>query len=507
MVHKIKYIGVDFGSSNTEIAGVDAEGNVFVIPYDNYNEGFDSVMSIDHLTNEKLFFREAKKNAKKTDDYLDRLKEELLGGCEEDSINHVKEFFEQIAARVRSNKSGSSFRRDSDTFDFSEIESICFGHPAYYTPHIQDRYCEQMVDILSKTFGVKKRNISYLPEPVLAGTAYQYITKPAAIQDGDVILVLDFGGHTMDLVLLQAKDMKNAKGETRRNLVQYAIPGSFYECVLMGKDITQKMCRYIYQSNLAPFDNNVEETKCKFFELYEKNGDQAVISAQLSYTGSGNRQKFQIMSKSVLEENESGDTVYIGVFKGPICISLNNTISQIVEVVSGYLADADIENLQIRHVLYTGGTSRIKVLRENVSEGLRNRWTSEQKFSEFVMDKKRSATGEVAVAYSAEKKHLSSANAVAVGAALAAAGLVCCGESSMDHKKTKRATDAEVLKLQGEKELLAKQVERMKKRNHVERVARRRSEMKLEKVRETAKGTPKLYEEIERIIQTVDAKK
>ena len=65
MVRKIKYIGIDFGSSKTEIAGVDEEGNVYVIPCNDAEDSFFSALAESKTRSgeDDLYFVEARAKA------------------------------------------------------------------------------------------------------------------------------------------------------------------------------------------------------------------------------------------------------------------------------------------------------------------------------------------------------------------------------------------------------------------------------------------------------------
>ena len=48
------------------------------------------------------------------------------------------------------------------------------------------------------------------PEPILGASAYQYAHRnDGKIREGDVVLVLDFGGYTLDIAVMKAVKGKN----------------------------------------------------------------------------------------------------------------------------------------------------------------------------------------------------------------------------------------------------------------------------------------------------------
>ena len=431
---KIKCLGIDFGSSKTTIVGLTYDGELVI--FGNSHTAAPSFLSaIGRFSDEEnyFFFEEAYQKSKINNlgkrvhpELTDNLKEGLYNRINgKISEENVTRYFTEIFKILKKN----------GDYDFSALSNVCFGHPAYYAPGASKEYIEALKPILEMLlrdiFGVNPTIIE-IPEPVLAATAYNYCYSETKeykkrIKHNDVILVLDFGGHTMDISLMQA----NKSGD-EITLSPYKKSCSIDSGTIeMGKAITRSICGEIYvdlweKERRIPFDLNVEKAKC---ELFSKNGPSNP-SYRCLYKSNPDIERFVLeydcKRHHALDVAEK--TVYVGMHKGERTINIENIFHSAINQIRRYVCseEIDLPKNSISHILFTGGSSNIPQLREHVksmlSEPKVNMWKDDNR-SEFIMDETVESARKITLTtgeYSSFEASLSSANAVAIGAALVA---------------------------------------------------------------------------------------
>ena len=449
----VKYLGIDFGSSKTSVVGF-VEGQSAPVVFLNEERGVFSFPSAMREGKDKTYYFESAYERGEDGKLYSGLKEELaVKDVETETKLRVRKFLAEIAKRV---KSTGIITDGEEYFDFSQLKGICYGYPAYVGKGTISNYCRKMGEILKELFkpegvGDKDFHVYKCPEPVLAACAYHQCRK-GEIHAGEKVLILDFGGYTLDVTLMEAVVDKG--GEVKlvnmKSCVSVNNKKERYGGGFVGKDITMELCGIIYEKtdpDRVKFDFGVEKAKCEFFEkAYAEDGyvdgatdykdGDGVVSYRLRYNAT------ERISKA--DEREGRFCVGFKGEKRAKHIALDRNFNNVINMIKTYLGSINEdmqETFRISHVLFTGGTAKMKPLRDIVAEELKEwRETVEGDFVLWMDD--RSAKDVIWQPWDEDGKDarypLSSDSAVALGAALVAAG-VC--EPSKDRATQKAGAD------------------------------------------------------------------
>ena len=479
----IRYLGIDFGSSTTNFVGITVNGEVVILGnYETTYHGFATAMAEDSDKGYVYFEQAFDLNNVKL---INNLKEGLYNASSPLSKERVSLFFERIL----------DILTDDDMFntpcDFSRLEAVCFGHPAYYSIGSTEQYIKTLTPILREVFktkfGVRPR-IENCPEPILAAMSYNYCSRTSSdylekINDNDVILVLDFGGHTMDMALLQA-----SKKDGRISLKPYERSYSVDSGVIgMGKAITRMILDQIYMDRyyqskwnknaMIPYDPRVDEAKCRLFS--GKVGEDGGTAPERCKYMTCNEQFTHFALHYSFDEQipaiDKNGVIHIGLNEGERCIGIDTIFDAVASHIKKYLTAEEIgvADRSIAHILFTGGSSRMEPLRNHAKNALFeiSKWRNNNVQSELMMDRPYEDSlafrSNISDGSNARDIMLSSANAVAIGAALVAKdpALVegskkITGGAGVDCKKCRKETEKKLNKFKADVSLLKQKYQR-----------------------------------------------
>jgi hypothetical protein len=263
----------------------------------------------------------------------------------------------------------------SDTYDFSELKSIVYGYPEYYTPNASSSYKKILEGILKEVFDGYGTGLSVtgVAEPELAAYAYHYAHRGDSsymdrLQDRDKVLILDFGGHTLDIMVMQVQ-----KGPRGTALKQYTRPGSDCYFVLLGKEITRKICNEIYDSDMI--DPTVENAKCRLLAKPDQIGgdDQTPSKPHRMRTVCQGHDAFRLCyhSDAVRADQKEDHVALVGVYDRN-GVDLRSEYRKAYNQIKDYLDMCYVETENIQHVLFAGGGACIADLRSYILDMLLN---------------------------------------------------------------------------------------------------------------------------------------
>lgn len=432
----IKALGIDFGSSKTTLVGFSDDNVPIILGYREHSRpSFSSVAAKSKREpGSYLFFKDAEICDSNNYRIVD-LKEGLYNDdTRKEREELVSRFFKEIFEGINYSKGEYKNR---EQYDFSKLKSVVIGHPAYCDTGVSESYVASIIpmirDIISTKFAVYHDiDIAAYPEPVLAAIAYHERRKNAkeykrAVKENDIVLVLDFGGHTMDIALMQAR--KNEIDNSIK-LVQYRRSSSYFDgAVGMGKNVTRLLRDLIYQEkhrDERPFDYLIDEAKCKVLS-----GKERMVEGTCLYSDKDAMiKKYVIKYDHELEDDDlKGDTLHVGMRSNSNArntVKIESIYENVVGRIKNYIGAPEIGLRRecVSHVMFTGGASNIPQLREHIKAMLLNEgfWKNSGEQSVFVMDETCDVPHFEINYRSARDEDLrfSSSNAVALGAALAA---------------------------------------------------------------------------------------
>ncbi|MBE6633758.1 MAG: hypothetical protein E7620_05395 [Ruminococcaceae bacterium] len=468
MKRVVKYLGIDFGSSNTLISAI-VEGVETPLLFRDEITGFDSFETMIPGDNNQE---------------LRALKEQLLEsrGNEPFGKENVRKFFAKLREKLDS--------LDNEGFDFSKIQRVCFGHPAYYDKSYVAFFCDTMKAIIGEIFvGVPANQICAVSEPLLDAYAYCHAMKKrrqgtaCPFQNGQNLLVLDMGGHTIDMTLLRAE----RAGEEFSAIPMFSSASSNTPVVYMGKAITENICDVCYEGMKIYYDADVDKAKGEVLSD-AKNWNTKVVSRVLKKSGG------RALYLTYDEENFERERIP----ENAIRVAMRSlqfdtfTIDCVIRAVNTYLKTAGLNEGTLDYVLLTGGSSKIIPLQEGLKSGLRrynwlrnsedpillmDKCTNNQQYSPLMKrhDITKTEKGDV---------YLSSENAVVLGAILVA------------------ADESEQYSTLDEAELSSRKSARFAEADHPNVLKHRVSKLVgvLRRCRSVISGQPELIKDVDRIL-------
>lgn len=432
----IKYLGIDFGSSSVSVVGYENYNTEPIIFYNpvplSKTTKFATAMAKDDNGN-YVFFDDAVQQI--THPLINSLKESL---AIDDPCENVQLFISKLFDSI------SQCRSSSGEYNFSQLERICFGYPTYTETEKQNKYNENLRNIIVNSCRANGINISAeqiisIPEPMLAAMAFNEVNKNSSeykntINHGDLILVVDLGGYTLDMIIVRAEkstndDIRLFDGSPPKSIIEEKEDG---RDIKLGKRITKDICVQIFKGceNQHMFDYNVDEQKCEYF----KNINIATAPKNLQFKEKLSDQPTTEISKFVLQYDQKDkslidNTVYVGMNSSEDgrSIDIEDSFNLCAEYVESYIYinSVFLNNKKISHVLFTGGTSEIKDLRKAITGKLKQYFeksNGKTDISELLLETKYDNAVKLKIAnQNTPTKELSFENIVALGAAWVAA--------------------------------------------------------------------------------------
>jgi len=324
-----KIIGIDLGTTNSEVAVMEA-GKPTIIKSAEGQTYFPSIVAITK-DGERIVGESAKRQAvTNTEGTVHRIKRKMGSG--EKVTLHGKEYTpEQISAFIL-----QKIKKDAEEFLGETVTDAVITVPAYFNDD-QRQSTKDAGDIA----GLNVKRI--INEPTAAALAY------GLDKEGDhTMAVYDFGGGTFDITLMEVGDgvfeVLSTNGDTK----------------LGGTDMDQALVDYMASEFEKEHDMDLREDPKSLQRLFEAAEDA----------------KKELSSKLQTDINLPYITV---IDKEPKHLEMKITrakfeelISTLVDKTSGpckqALKDAKLKPADITHVVLVGGTTRMPIVRKKVEE-------------------------------------------------------------------------------------------------------------------------------------------
>ena len=324
-----KIIGIDLGTTNSEVAIMDA-GKPTIIKSSEGQPYFPSIVAITK-DGERLVGESAKRQAvTNTEGTVHRIKRKMGSG--EKVKLHGKDYTpEQISAFIL-----QKIKKDAEEFLGEIINDAVITVPAYFNDDQR-----QSTKDAGEIAGLNVKRI--INEPTAASLAY------GLDKEGDhKIAVYDFGGGTFDITLMEVGDgvfeVLSTNGDTK----------------LGGTDMDQKLVDYMASEFKKEHNIDLRTDQKSLQRLFEAAEDA----------------KKELSSKLQTDIN----LPYITVIKNePKHLDMKFTRAKFEEIISTLvdktdkpckqaLKDAKLKPTDIDHVVLVGGTTRIPIVRKKVKE-------------------------------------------------------------------------------------------------------------------------------------------
>ena len=318
-------VGIDLGTSTSEVAFLDKDGQVVVIPNENGEVIIPSVVHIKH-NGRALVGSEAK---------------EFLFTRPESTFMEVKRLFgtdQQLTAHKKSYDS-----EEIQAFIIQYLVDVAAEHtgedvsgavitvPAYFTD------VQRKQTIRAGTLaGIKVERV--INEPTAAALDYGL----ANLEECEYILVYDFGGGTLDVTVLElfegVIDVKSSSGNNRLGgkdfdeILMEHIAGSDYEAIAADPRSLMKLKQAAIEAKITLSEAETAVVRLPF------------ITADISINKSVTRATFEAL--------------------------INPLISTTAAQIDLALADAKLSPGELNKVILVGGTTRIPAVRKFIAEKL-----------------------------------------------------------------------------------------------------------------------------------------
>ncbi|MBL7716769.1 MAG: Hsp70 family protein [Bdellovibrionales bacterium] len=395
----MKKLAIDFGTSNSLVCLVD--GKKVSPPLALDHEATDPVVfrSVLYMTPKETFY-----GARAVKQFLE---DELSGGVEGRLLRSIKRFLPQRtfggtqigSKKIQLEEMVASFlgelRRRTLKLTGEDVRAAILGRPALFSEDPElDQLAQARLERAAKIAGFEK--VEFLPEPVAAAFRYR---NDRGHQREETVLVADFGGGTSDYTVMKmgARDFRPddvlaiggvpvagdaLDGEIMRHRVsrqfgaqvQYQVPfGS--NVLTMPRLLMENLCSTAHIPLLSRRDNADFLDRVKKASLGKDDHRvmeqlETLISDQLGFP------VFEAIEgcKRGLSASETSavDFSYPGVtFKEPIDRAqfiqyTDASFSKILKALDSTLTEAGLDYSGIDRVCCTGGTARVKVLRDEL---------------------------------------------------------------------------------------------------------------------------------------------
>ena len=324
-----KIIGIDLGTTNSEVAIVEA-GKPTIIKSAEGNPYFPSVVAFTE-DGEMLVGEAAKRQAvTNTDGTIHRIKRKM-GSGEKLKIRGKEYSPEQISAFIL-----QKIKKDAEEFIGDKILEAVITVPAYFNDDQR-----QATKNAGKIAGLKVKRI--INEPTAASLAY------GLDKEGDhKIAVYDFGGGTFDITLMEVGEgvfeVLSTNGDTK----------------LGGSDMDQALVDYLAEEFKQKNKIDLRKDPKALQRLFE-----AAENAKIELS-------------STLQTNINLPYITV-VDDAPKHLELKLTRAKFEEIISSIvdrteepcktaLKDAKLKPDDIDHIVLVGGTTRIPLVKKKVEE-------------------------------------------------------------------------------------------------------------------------------------------
>lgn len=389
----MSYYAIDFGTSNSLLSHVAADGKITPVPLENSQNVLRSLL----YTSEKNVWHFGQ----------EAIKEYVSTDGEGRFFRSVKKFLPEInyTGTTVHNKTMNiseivavflgEMRRRANAFIGEDVKKVVLGRPAMYSlDKAEDQLAENRMRKAAELAGFSE--ILFCPEPIAAGLDYN-----GQIKDEKIILIADFGGGTSDFTLMRVHKGKYSQddilglsgifragdaldGVMMKDFIaphfgsrfEYKIPGG-NNVLTFPRQLLVKICSPAHITHLRERDTWEFLQHIKKFAL-TKEGDQqmhqlfTLVECQLGFP------IFDVIEKTKVKLGSQHEVMFSYQYPG-IDIeelitseaydrSLMPTIDEIMSSMKEVFQQSGLSPEAVSQVCLTGGTSQLPLMKTKLAQ-------------------------------------------------------------------------------------------------------------------------------------------
>jgi hypothetical chaperone protein len=383
--------GFDFGTSNTTI-GVTAENTCRLIPLERGKSTIRSAIFCDNEMNQWVFGQEG------VDRYLDSVPGRLmmslksvLGSSLMDDKTVI--FNEYISYTEVLRQFMQHIKLKAEAEINAELTRVVLGRPVHFHDHdpLKDKLAQDTLEKIARTVGFKE--ISFQYEPIAAAIAYE-----TSIQKEQIALIIDMGGGTSDFTVIHLSPGKKSADRSKDVLANCGIhiAGTDFDqrlsletvMPLLGmrsfirgssSDIEIPAMLYHDLTTWHTLTNQYTPAHIAHVRSIQARAHEPELLERLINVLKRRAAHYILNSVEMTKQNLS-DSLQTNMDLGFIENELNVTvlrtllntviedyIQQITTTVEHTVQTAGVKFSDINAIFYTGGSTKVPVIREKIS--------------------------------------------------------------------------------------------------------------------------------------------
>jgi hypothetical chaperone protein len=382
--------GVDFGTSNSTV-GWSRPGQSALVPLEDGKTTLPSAVFFNAEEDSVHFGRAALATyLEGCEGRLMRSLKSLLGSSLIDGQTEVlgralpyRELLAQFIGAIKSRAEQSAGR---------SFEQAVFGRPVFFVDDdpVADRLAERTLEEIARGAGFKE--IAFQFEPIAAAFDYE-----STLRREELVLIADIGGGTSDFSLVQLSPARASVIDRRDDVLANAgvhIGGTDFDKYLslssvmplfgLGsrlKNNTEMPSSYYF--NLATWHTINQaytrhaENQLKDIYRDARERDKLARLIDLIDQRAGHWLAFQVEQGKIALSSAESAQLSLDRLRQPLEVTLERArfhqaiaplIGKVESAVLGLLRDADVEREEVDTVFFTGGSSGVPLLRQQIAQ-------------------------------------------------------------------------------------------------------------------------------------------
>ncbi|CAA6824677.1 MAG: Putative heat shock protein YegD, partial [uncultured Thiotrichaceae bacterium] len=391
----MSFCGLDFGTSNSTI-GISKQQNIEMVALDGDNSILRSAIFLDEEELQMHFGESAIEHyIEGSEGRLMTSIKSVLGSSLMDQktrvFNEMKSYSDVLGYFIK------HMKNTAETSSGDTIDSVVLGRPVRFNDRDDeaDQLAEDTLREIAQQQGFK--HIEFQFEPIAAAMAYEQ-----TVEKEELALIVDIGGGTSDFTLIKItpKDAKtpseilatagvhiggtNLDKQLSYNAVMPHLGLHTSMRTISGTDIEiprsyySDLCTW-HKINLLYARESLIQIKAALNAANDKQRTNRLISVLENRDGHRLLEKVENAKKQLTNQNSSfipldfiESQLQVELTKDNFETIIDNDLQNIYQGIEGLVKDAGINNSDVNAVFFTGGTSQIGKIQNDIMSTFKN---------------------------------------------------------------------------------------------------------------------------------------